>query len=96
MYVTAVKLMLHYLNCNDCWTFELCCVVHAAVVLHSVAVVVTAVDLFFWQDNVFERVTCIYSNIALDTHTHTPAQTHAHGHAVHCAYSKFSHSDNRM
>jgi len=50
-------------------TFEMCCVVHTAVVLHSVAVVVTAVDLFFLQDNVCARVTCIYSNIALDTHT---------------------------
>jgi hypothetical protein len=36
-------------------------------VLQSVAMDVTAVDLFFLQDNVFARVTCIYSNIALDT-----------------------------
>jgi len=76
----------------------LCCVVSSAVVLHSLAVVVTAIDLFFLQDNVYARVTCIYSNFVLDTHTHTHVNTftHAHAHAMHCAYSKFSHSDKRM
>lgn len=87
--------MLHHLNCNDCWMFELCSVLHTAVVLHSVAVVVTGVDLFFLQDNICARVTCIYSNIALDTHTHVNTFTHVHAHAMHCAYSKFSHSENR-
>jgi len=68
MFTSTFNMMLHHLNCNDCWMFELCCVLHTAVVLHSVAVVVTGVDLFFLQDNVCARVTCIYSNIALDTH----------------------------
>jgi len=78
----------------------LCSVVRTAVVLRSVAVVVTAVDLFFLQDNVCTRVTYIYSNTALDTHTQTHTHvntfTHAHAHAMLCAYSKFSHSYNGM